>query len=161
MARPTALMVPQTVWESRILTDLSQSPEDDERSLNCRETAFLTETSTLGDKTLVRTLLIETARSREPITYAQLLGQLGLRFTRPRMRALCKTLDAIDRQRDPTEPELAVLVVRQSDGLPGQGWWVTAARRYGYAGSWEGAEAARFVTKLQRAAFDYWCRATA
>ena len=33
------------------------------------------------------------------------------------------------RRRQRGEPELAVLVVRQSDGLPGQGWWVGAARR--------------------------------
>ena len=153
--------MPQTVWESRILTDLSRSPEDDGLSSNCSDAALLTDASTLGDDSLIRILLIATAKGRETITYAQLLGQLGLRFTRPRMRALCKTLDAIDRQRQATEPELAVLVVRQSDGLPGQGWWVTAARRYDYAGLWEGAEAARFVTRLQRAAFDHWCRAMA
>ncbi len=55
------------------------------------------------------------------------------------------------------EPELAVLVVRQSDGLPGQGWWVDdAAMIHGYEGLWEGPQAAKFIRRLQRQAFEYW-----
>ena len=55
------------------------------------------------------------------------------------------------------EPELAVLVVRESDGLPGQGWW-TGGRpmREGYEGAWTGPDAAAFVRGLQARAFDYW-----
>ena len=33
-----------------------------------------------------------------------------------------------------------MLVVRQSDGLPGQGWWVGGAKKHGYTGLWEGPE---------------------
>ena len=41
------------------------------------------------------------------------------------MRQLCKVLGIFDEDAAARgEPELAVLVVRQSDGLPGQGWWV-------------------------------------
>ena len=54
------------------------------------------------------------------------------------------------------EPELAVLVVRQSDGLPGQGWWIGAARQYDYAGAWEGPDARALVTRLQERAFRHW-----
>ena len=44
------------------------------------------------------------------------------------------------------EPELAVLVVRQSDGLPGQGWWVAGgARSMAMTGLWEGPEAAKLI----------------
>ena len=64
-------------------------------------------------------------RRRPSLTYSELLAQLGHGFSRPKMRALCKTLGAVDEEAEARgEPELAVLVVRQSDGLPGQGWWV-------------------------------------
>lgn len=74
------------------------------------------------------------------------------------MRALCKTLDLIDeRAMAEGEPELAVLVVRESDGLPGQGWW-GAARSFalGYDGPSTGPIAARLVREQQELAFDYW-----
>src|SRR5438309_1825566 len=54
------------------------------------------------------------------------------------------------------EPELAVLVVRQSDGLPGQGWWVGGAKKHGHTGLWDGPKAARFIRTLQRQAFTFW-----
>ncbi len=73
------------------------------------------------------------------------------------MRALCKVLGAVDDEAAARgEPELAVLVVRQSDGLPGQGWWVEGAKKHGFAGLWEGPKARRLIDKLQRQAFDYW-----
>ena len=114
----------------------------------------------LADPAEVRKRLIASAAAREAITYADLLNALGHRFTRPKMRALCKVLAAADDEaasRD--EPELAVLVVRQSDGLPGQGWWVGGgAIVHGYEGLWTGPEATKLVRRLQRQAFDYWSR---
>ncbi len=114
----------------------------------------------LADPAEVRKHLIAAAAAGEAITYADLLNALGHRFTRPKMRALCKVLAAVDDEaasRD--EPELAVLVVRQSDGLPGQGWWVGGgAIVHGYEGLWTGPEAAKLVRRLQRQAFDYWSR---
>ncbi len=95
------------------------------------------------------------ARQGVALTYAQALMALGFSFSRPKMRALCRVLDSVDaRARGRGEPELAVLVVRQSDGLPGQGWWTV--RDDGYSGPWEGPEAMAHVTKLQKAAFAYW-----
>jgi hypothetical protein len=59
-----------------------------------------------------------------------------------------------------SSPELAVLVVRQSDGIPGQGWWVAGgAVSHGYNGPWEGPKAASFIRKLQQKTFDYWAMA--
>jgi hypothetical protein len=111
----------------------------------------------LADPQVVRRLLIESAAGGESMTYADLLNALGHRFTRPKMSALCKVLAVIDDEAvEKGEPELAVLVVRQSDGLPGQGWWVGGARLHGYEGLWTGPQAARLVKKLQRQAFDYW-----
>ncbi len=51
-------------------------------------------------------------------------------------------------------------MVRQSDGLPGQGWWVGGgARMHDYDGPWEGPEAARFIARLQQQAFKHWAMA--
>ena len=87
-------------------------------------------------------------------SYSELLMTLGFRFTRPKMRALCKTLDAVDREATlHDEPALAPLVVRESDRLPGQGWWVS---RSDYLGTWEGAEARAYVAETQQRTFDYW-----
>ena len=110
--------------------------------------------SAIHDVERVRGLLLTAARARHALSYSQILGQLGLRFSRPKMRALCRTLDAIDAEgalRD--EPGLAVLVVRESDGLPGQGWWTGRTR---YRGHWTGPQAARYVARLQRSAYSYW-----
>jgi hypothetical protein len=106
-------------------------------------------------------LLIESAAAGEAITYSELLNALGHDFTRPKMRALCKVLSVIDDEAaERGEPELAVLVVRQSDGLPGQGWWVGGAMLHGHDGLWTGPEAMKLVRKLQRQAFRYWANRT-
>ena len=110
------------------------------------------------DAPRIRALLIEAARDGRAVSYSELLALLGLRFTRPKMRALCVTLDAIDTAgRGIGEPELAVLVVRESDGLPGQGWWTGGrALALGHVGDWTGPEALALVRGLQTEAFDYW-----
>ena len=112
----------------------------------------------LGDWQEVRAHLIGAARAGHALTYSEMLERLGTSFSRPKMRALCVTLGVVDRDgSERGEPELAVLVVRQSDGLPGQGWWVAGgARDHGYDGPWEGPMAARLIARLQRIAFDYW-----
>ena len=109
------------------------------------------------DLKAVRALLIAAARERRDVSYAELLMELGHRFTRPKMRALCRTLDAIDEAgREAGEPELAALVVRESDRVPGQGWWVGKVHRLGYEGPWTGKAALAFVKMRQALAFDYW-----
>ncbi|HVJ71792.1 MAG TPA: ribose-phosphate pyrophosphokinase [Sphingomicrobium sp.] len=111
----------------------------------------------LGDWQEIRAHLIAAAAAGHALSYSELLEHLGYGFSRPKMRALCKTLGAVDRDAEARgEPALAVLVVRQSDGLPGQGWWVEGARQHGYTGPWEGPKAGRFIRKLQQRAFDYW-----
>lgn len=110
--------------------------------------------SPIADAVLVRGHLLQTARAGLALSYSELLNLLGERFTRPRMRALCKTLDRIDAEGMAAgEPPLAVLVVRESDGLPGQGWWVG---RDDWAGAWTGDAATSFVRSHQKRAFDYW-----
>jgi hypothetical protein len=118
----------------------------------------MSEAGLLADPNEVRDHLVASAAPGEAITYSELLALLGHGFSRPKMRALCKVLGVIDDEAaERGEPELAVLVVRQSDGLPGQGWWVAGgAAAHSHEGSWEGPEARRLVDKLQRQAFDYW-----
>lgn len=111
----------------------------------------------IADVARVRGLLLTAAREGRAISYSELLRDLGHRFTRPKMRALCRTLDEIDRRgAGDGEPPLAVLVVRESDRLPGQGWWLGVGDAYGYHGAWEGPEAAGFVRERQGVAFDFW-----
>jgi hypothetical protein len=117
----------------------------------------MSEAGLLAEPAEVRAILVASARAGQAISYAEVLGLLGHHFTRPRMRALCKVLSTVDDEAEARgEPELAVLVVRQSDGLPGQGWWVGGAKKHGYAGLWEGPKAARMICKLQRQAFEFW-----
>ena len=112
----------------------------------------------LAEPERVREILISAAAAGEAVTYSEVLNALGHEFTRPKMRALCKVLAVIDDEAaEKGEPELAVLVVRQSDGLPGQGWWVGGGgTQHGYDGLWIGPEAAKLVRNLQKQAFDYW-----
>jgi hypothetical protein len=106
----------------------------------------------------VRLHLVAAAKAGTALSYAQLLEQLGYSFSRAKMRALCAILGTVDEEAARLgEPELAVLVVRQSDGLPGQGWWVAGGgRSRGYEGPWEGPEARRFVERVQAESFAFW-----
>ncbi|WP_076070168.1 ribose-phosphate pyrophosphokinase [Sphingomonas montana] len=112
----------------------------------------------IGDVERVRAVLVAAARAGTALTYSEMLAELGLRFSRPRMRALCRTMEQIDEDgRAAGEPGLAVLVVRASDGLPGQGWWTGGrALMLGHVGDWTGPAAQALVTAEQRAAFDWW-----
>lgn len=110
----------------------------------------------LWDVEEVRAHLIGAAKAGHALTYSELLGNLGYKFSRPKMRALCATLGVIDEDfRGADLPELAVLVVRQSDGLPGQGWWV-GPQKGDYTGPWEGPRARAVIERLQQLAFDSW-----
>ena len=102
----------------------------------------------------VCSLLHAAARAGTALTYAEVLGALGFAFSRPKMRALCAALDDVDAaERGAGRVALAVLVVRQSDGLPGQGWWLG---RCDYKGLFTGAEAAAYVAAQQREVFAAW-----
>jgi hypothetical protein len=112
----------------------------------------------LADPAEVRAHLVAAAAAGTALTYAEVLERLGYHFSRPKMRQLCAVLGAVDEDaQERGEPELAVLVVRQSDGIPGQGWWVAGGgRSRGYEGPWEGPEAARFIRSVQAETFAYW-----
>jgi hypothetical protein len=110
--------------------------------------------SALHDVARIKRILEKCGREGRAISYSELLLNLGFRFTRPKMRAVCKTLDKIDQMTlEEGRPALAVLVVREGDGLPGQGWWTG---RTDYQGEWLGPQAHAHIRKLQDAVFGYW-----
>ena len=112
----------------------------------------------LADRAEIRAHLVGAAQAGVALTYAELLERLGYSFSRPKMRALCAALGKVDAEAEARgEPELAVLVVRQSDGIPGQGWWIAGGGRpRGYAGAWVGPEAQLFIRAVQAETFSFW-----
>ncbi len=107
----------------------------------------------LYDLDQIEQILITCASEQQDISYARLLNALGYEFSRPKMRSLCVALTALDDRRAKLkQPELAVLVVRESDRIPGQGWWV--GRDTGsYKGPWDGDEAKAYIRKIQQKLF--------
>lgn len=112
------------------------------------------EKKALMDVDAIQALLQDAARQRITYSYSELLLLLGISFTRPKMRALCKVLDAVDaRGHARGEPELAALVVREGDTLPGQGWWLG---RHDFVGEYESHAARKYLKDVQQLAYDYW-----
>ena len=121
--------------------------------------SFFNENSTIAltDIEAIHFMLISCAQKREALTYSAALNRLGHDFTRPKMRLLCRALDQIDSNaRALGKPELAVLIVKKSNNLPGQGWWSGQAQQFKYNGPCTGSEAVNFVHQCQALAFDYW-----
>ena len=106
----------------------------------------------------VAAILHAAAREGRAVSYSEVLAELGHRFSRPKMRALCRVLEHVDTaERGVGRPDLAVLVVRESDRLPGQGWWVAeSAAGLDYAGMWQGPAAAAYIRGRQEAVFAFW-----
>src|ERR687897_3069035 len=80
-------------------------------------------------------LLIGAARAQRSMTYAEVLAHFGIRIAPRRVFALCRDLGAVcERNRGRGEPELAVLVVRKADRLPGEGFFHSLWRDGAYDG---------------------------
>lgn len=104
-------------------------------------------------------LLILRACNAEAISYGDVFQWFGHPFQRFQVGQLCAALEEVDRlQRAQGRPELASLVVRQSDGLPGQGWWLSKGHEE-WTGLFVGPEAAAFVKRHQQRCFDHWATA--
>lgn len=101
-------------------------------------------------------LLLLKARNGEAISYGEVFRWFGYPFQRFQVGQLCASLAEIDhRQRALGRPELASLVVRASDGLPGQGWWLSLAPD-AWKGKFTGKRAEAFVRRAQRRCFAFW-----
>jgi hypothetical protein len=102
--------------------------------------------SGLVDAAALEALLIEAAQGRRSMTYAEVLAHFGIRITPRRVFALCRDLGEVcARNRARGEPELAVLVVRKADRLPGDGFFHGYWRDGAYEGPSTGAAAQAFV----------------
>ena len=111
----------------------------------------------LVDVDRLEALLIEAARARQSLTYAEVLAHFGIKITPRRVYGLCRDLGSVcERNRRRGEPELAVLVVRKSDRLPGDGFFHGAWRDGGYEGPATGAAARAYVDALSAAVFAFW-----
>jgi hypothetical protein len=108
--------------------------------------------SGLVDVEALEALLIEAARGRRSMTYAEVLAHFGIRITPRRVFALCRDLGEVcARNRARGEPELAVLVVRKADRLPGEGFFHACWRDGLYEGPSSGAAAQAFIrTETER-----------
>lgn len=101
-------------------------------------------------------LLVGAARAQRALTYADVLAHFELRVTPRRVFALCRDLGEVCRRnRARGEPELAVLVVRKSDGLPGEGFFRSAWADGTYDGPATGFPARAFVREQQDRVFDF------
>jgi hypothetical protein len=113
--------------------------------------------ASLVDVDRLEALLIEAARARRSLTYAEVLAHFGLRIAPRRVYALCRDLGAVcARNRARGEPELAVLVVRKSDRLPGEGFFHGLWRDGAYDGPATGPAAATFVERETERVFAHW-----
>ena len=99
-------------------------------------------------------VLIEAARERRPLTYGQVLAFFERRVTRITVAALCKDLGRIERRRQGEGwPDLACLVVRKSDGLPGEGYFMSLRADEGIECASEGPQAQALIAARQAQAF--------
>ena len=100
--------------------------------------------------------LIQAALERRPLTYGQLLAFFERRVTRITVSALCRDLGRVEARRAGAGwPDLACLVVRKDDGLPGEGYFDSLRREGRYAGPSTGPAAEAFVHARQRRAHDW------
>lgn len=101
-------------------------------------------------------LLILKAKAGEAISYGEVFRWFDLPFQRFQVGQLTAALGEVDAlQRGRGHPDLASLVVRASDGLPGQGWFLSLPPGF-WEGPFKGPEAAAFVRAEQHRAFDHW-----
>jgi hypothetical protein len=113
--------------------------------------------ASLVDIGRLEALLIEAARTRCSLTYAEVLASFGMRIAPRRVYALCRDLGQVcERNRARGEPELAVLVVRKSDRLPGEGFFHSLWRDGAYDGPATGAAAEAYIRALTEEAFAFW-----
>lgn len=101
-------------------------------------------------------LLIDAARNRKTLAYGEVLGHFGKRVTPIRVYALCRDLGHVcERNRERREPELAVLVVRKTDRLPGEGFFHSAWKDGSYDGPATGPGARAYIDDLTEIVFEH------
>jgi len=101
-------------------------------------------------------VLVAAALDRWPLTYGQVLAYFERRVTRITVGALCRDLGRLEQAREAQRlPELACLVVRKADRLPGEGYFASLREEGTYAGPSQGPEAEACLRRRQEAAFGW------
>ncbi|MEO1092446.1 MAG: ribose-phosphate pyrophosphokinase [Pseudomonadota bacterium] len=98
-------------------------------------------------------ILTDVARAGRSVSYRELLFLFDRRVGPNNVRALMRVLGEVCRRSEARgEPDLACLVVRESDRLPGEGYFAAEAER---GEPLEGSRRAR-VDRAQATAFAFW-----
>jgi hypothetical protein len=98
--------------------------------------------------------LIGAALARRPVTYGALLRACGFRVGPRNVAALCRDLGRVQaRLAAIGAPDLACLVVRAADGLPGVGWFAAERAEGAYAGPAAGLAALAYLRACQERAY--------
>ena len=106
------------------------------------------------DLDALEAILTETARDKGSVTYGVLLAALGFALGPRNVNALCRDLFRLEaRMASAGAPELACLVVRKDDGLPGRGYFVGLANEEGLSHPPEGEDAQAWLRRRQGAAY--------
>ncbi len=111
------------------------------------------------DTAEVERILRHAAKAGRTVSYGEVLRLLDRSFSRALVRALCRVLGEVDdRASARGEPELAALVVRKADGIPGEGYFASARERGAFDAPRDGPTARALVERRQRRAYRYWAR---
>jgi len=115
----------------------------------------------LVDIDALEELLIEAAKTRRTLAYSDVLRRFDKRVTPIRVFALCRDLGVVtERNRSRGEPELAVLVVRKTDRLPGEGFFHGPWKDGSYDGPATGPKAHAYIDGLTQTVFEYFAEKT-
>jgi len=106
------------------------------------------------DRDRLERLLIDAARQRRTMTYQEVLGHFGRPIGPVMVRALCADLGHVCRRLEPLGlRDIACIVVRKSDGLPGAGYFAALHDEEGYDGPCRGSFAQLEIERRQQAVF--------
>ena len=109
------------------------------------------------DVAQVEQVLRHAAKARRTVSYGEALRLLDRSFSRALVRQLCRVLGEVDdRALARGQPELAVLVVRKADGMPGEGYFATARRHGELDAPRDHPQVRAIVEQRQAEAFRYW-----
>ena len=98
----------------------------------------------------LESLLLRAARDGHALTYAQILGFFERRVGPIMVQALCRDLGHVCRRLEPRGlGDIACLVVRKSDGLPGDGYFQSLRAEEGYGGPSTGPVAEAEIRRRQ------------
>lgn len=111
------------------------------------------------DVVAVEQILRHAAKARRTVSYGEALWLLDRSFSRALVRQLCRVLgDVDDRARARGQPELAALVVRKADGIPGEGYFAEARRRGELDAPRDHSRVRAIVDQRQAEAYRYWAK---